>query len=216
MTVISSRIAKLNPTLLSVLLICLVSFVWGFMEVLVQHIPGGYSIYQIIWVRYATHLLFMLLVFGPRYGLKLISTKKLGLQLLRSVMMLIMPASYVVATNYMPAKNILSIFWLLPVMIVVLAYLLLGERAAWFYWVAAAFGSVCLALLIHPNRQLTGLGVLLALIMGLSFSLYVVMTRMLQEESHITNLFYTAIGVIVPLSAGLTTFWKPLTSPRAS
>ncbi len=210
MTAVTSRIAKLNPTFLSIALFCLVSFIWGIMEVIVQHIPGGYPIYQIIWVRYATHLVFMLIIFGPRYGVQLVTTRKLGLQLLRSVMMLIMPISYVLATNYMSVRNILSIFWLLPLLTVVLANVLMGERTAWFYWAAAAAGSVFLAYVLHPNRQVTGLGLILAFIMGLSFSLYIVMTRMLREESRITNLFYTGIGVIIPLSVGLTIFWKPL------
>src|SRR5512147_301335 len=134
MTAIASKITNLNSKTLSILLICGVSFLWGFLEVLVQHIPGGYSIYQIVWFRYATHLLFMLLVFAPRQGTKLIKTKRLGLQLSRSVMMLIMPISYVIATKYMSARDVLAVFWLLPVMIIILAIFLLRERVSWVYW----------------------------------------------------------------------------------
>jgi drug/metabolite transporter (DMT)-like permease len=210
-TTITSRIAKLNPNFLAIVLICIFSFIWAFLEVLVQHIPGGYSIYQIIWMRYATHWVFMLLVFGPRYGKKLIITKRLGVQLIRSVMMLIMPVSYVLATNYASVQNILSIFWLVPLMVIVSAYLLLGERVSWVYWASGAFASLFLALLLHPDRHITFVGFLLAFIMALSFSLYVVMTGMLREEFRLTNLFYTAIGVIIPLSLGFTSFWKPLT-----
>lgn len=211
MTTIISRISNLNSKNTDIMLICGFSLLWAFLEVIVQRIPGGYSVYQVVWVRYATHLVFMLILFGPRHGLKLVTTRRPGLQLLRSVMMLIMPVSYVLATNYMSVRNVLSIFWLLPLMIVVLANVLMGERTAWFYWVAAAAGSIFLAYILHPNRQITGIGFIFAFIMGLSFSLYVVMTRMLREESRITNLFYTGIGVIVPLSVGLTTFWHPLT-----
>src|SRR5512147_450936 len=125
MTAIASKITNLNSKTLSILLICGVSFLWGFLEVLVQRIPGGYSIYQIVWFRYATHLLFMVLVFLPRQGIKLIKTRRLGLQLSRSVMMLIMPVSYVLAANYMSARNILTVFWLLPVMIMILSIFLL-------------------------------------------------------------------------------------------
>ncbi len=206
MVAISSKITSLNSKTVGILLICGVSFLWGFLEVLVQHIPGGYSIYQIVWFRYATHLLFMLLIFAPRQGLKLIKTKRLGLQLSRSFMMLIMPVSYVIATKYMSARDVLAVFWLLPMMIIILAIFLLRERVSWIHWVAAITGSAILALLLRPNLHVTGLGLLLAFVMGLSFSLYIVMTRMLREESRLTNLFYTGLGVVLPLSFALAFF----------
>ncbi len=182
MAAITSKITNLNSRTLGILLICCVCFLWGFLEVLVQHIPGGYSIYQIVWMRYATHLVFMLLVFGRRQGIGLISTKRLGLQLSRSVMMLIMPVSYVIARNYISAPDILSIFWLLPLMILVLSIFMLNERVSWLYWAFAVAGSIFLAVLLHPDMNVNGSGILLAILMGLSFSLYVVMTRMLREE----------------------------------
>ncbi|HET9910801.1 MAG TPA: DMT family transporter, partial [Anaerolineales bacterium] len=91
------------------------------------------------------------------------------------------------------------------------AIFLLRERVSWFYWVSAIAGSIVLALLLHPNLHVTALGLLLAFLMGLSFSLYIVMTRMLREESRLTNLFYTGLGVVLPLSFALTAFWKPVT-----
>jgi drug/metabolite transporter (DMT)-like permease len=39
-------------------------------------------------------------------------------------------------------------------------------------------------------------------------SLYLVMTRMLRDESTLTNLFYTAACVLVPLSAIVPFFWN--------
>lgn len=211
MATITSRIMKLDSAYAGIFLICLVSFIWAFMEIVIQHIPSGYSLYQVVWVRYATHLLFMLLVFAPRYGIKLVSTHRVGLQLLRAVMMLIMPVSFIIAVEYMPAGNILTLFWLSPLMMIILAIMLLKEQASWQYWVISFVGLACIAILMHPNTSVTAMGIILSLAMGLSFSLYLVMTRMLREESTVTNLFYTAIGVLVPLSLGLPAFWKPLT-----
>ncbi len=216
MSTITSRITKLDSFPIGVLLICLVSFVWALMEFIIQYIPGGYSLYQVVWVRYATHLLFMLLVFAPRYGVKLISTRRIGLQLLRAVMMLIMPVSFIVAVNYLSVGNILTIFWLSPLMIIVLSMLLLREKVSWIYYLVSVIGLIGITVLTRPNRSLDVTGVILALAMGVSFSLYLVMTRMLRDESTITNLFYTAIGVLIPLSTRLSAFWKPLTLQSGS
>jgi len=181
------------------------------MEVIIPHIPGGYSLYQVVWVRYATHLLFMLLVFFPRNGIKLVFTPRLGLQLLRAVMMLIMPVSFILAVDYMSAGNILTIFWLSPLILIALSMFLLKEKVSWHYYLLAVFGLACIIVLTHPNRSFNAIGVILSLAMGLSFSLYLILTRMLRDEPTLTNLFYTAVGVLVPLSLRLPAFWKPLT-----
>jgi drug/metabolite transporter (DMT)-like permease len=154
----------------------------------------------------------MLLVFIPRHGIKkLVSTQRLGLQLLRSIMMLIMPVSFIVATEYMSVGNILTLFWLSPFMIMALSMFLLKEKAAWQYWAISFVGLICIVIITNPSRSITTTGIILSLAMGLSFSLYLVMTRMLREESTLTNLLYTASGVLIPLSLRLPTFWKTLT-----
>src|SRR5215204_7170620 len=114
MTTLTLRSIKLDSARIGILLICLVGLIWALMEIVIQYIPGGYSLYQVIWVRYVAHLLFMLVVFAPRHGKKLISTHRVGLQIVRAVMMLIMPVSFILAVEYMPVGTILTIFWLAP------------------------------------------------------------------------------------------------------
>lgn len=197
------------------LLMTLASLAWAAMEMVVQHVSGEYSLYEVVWMRYGTHLLLMVLIFGPLHGMKLIRTKRVGLQASRAVMMLIMPTSFILATDYMSARNIMTIFWLNPTLITALAMLLLRERVSWTSWIMPIAGFLAMAVLIHPTRNLSITGILLSLAMSLSFSLYPVMTRMLQGESILTNLFYTALGVFVPLSFALPGFWRPLTLEAA-
>jgi drug/metabolite transporter (DMT)-like permease len=206
-----SRRIKLDATRTGIFMICLVSFIWALMEIVTQMAAVDTSLYQVVWVRYAAHLAFMLLVFAPRHGLRILSTRRLGLQIVRALMMLVMPVSFIIAAPYMNVGNILTIFWLSPLMIIALSMLLLKERVAWYIWAIALVGFACIAAITHPNLALNPLGVMLALAMGLSFSLYLVMTRMLREESTVTNLFYTAAGVLLPLSLRLPAIWKPLT-----
>lgn len=211
MAAITTKMMKLDSTRTGIVLICLVSFIWALMEIFTSYASTKYSLYQVVWVRYATHLIFMLLVFAPRHGLRLVTTRRIGLQLVRGLMMLVMPASFILGVNYMPVANILSIFWLAPLMIMLLSILLMKEGAAWYYWAIMLVGFACILVLTRPTWSGSLSGVLLSLAMGLSFSLYLVMTRMLREESTLTNLFYTAVCVLIPLSIGLPTFWQPLT-----
>lgn len=213
MVIIASKIHKLDTARTSILLICLVGFVWALMELITQVVAVNYSLYEVIWMRYATHLLFMLVVFAPRLGLRLLATHRLGLQILRGLMMLVMPVSFILAAPYMNIANILAIFWLAPFIIIGLSVVWLKERVPWYSWGLALIGYTCILILVHPNRALSLPGILLAMAMGLSLSLYIVLTRVLREESTTTNLFYTAASVLVPMSARLPAVWKPLTLP---
>ena len=211
MTTLTQKYLKLDSTWTGIFLICVLGFLWAFTEILAQYAAVQYSLYQVIWVRYLTHLLFMIIVFGPRLGTKLIATRRVGLQFLRAIMMLITPASFIIGVNYMWVGNILSIFWLMPIMIIVLSMFLLKEQVSWPVWLLGLFGLACVLFLAHPNKTFSLVGIGLALVMGSAFSLYVVLTRMLRDESHLTNLFYTALGVLIPLSFWVPGVWKPLT-----
>lgn len=213
MSALASRLAKLDPTLTGIVLIVVVSFIWALMEIITSYASQTYSLYQVVWVRYAVHLLFMLLVFAPRQGLRLVTTHRLGLQIGRGLMMLAMPVSFILAVDHMPTGNILSIFWLAPLMIMLLSLLLMKEGAAWYYWVLMLVGFGCILVITRPTGSGTVWGLILSLVMGLSFSLYVVMTRMLREEPTLTNLFYTAVSVLIPLAFKLPGVWRPLNLP---
>jgi len=196
---------------MGIVMICLLGFIWALMEILTQVAAREYSLYQVVWVRYFAHLLFMLIVFIPRQGFQWMATGRLGLQVARALMMLIMPVSFILAVEYIPVNSILAIFWLSPFMMLGLSFLLLKERAPWQYWVIALFGLSCILIITRPSDFGNAAGLILAVTMGLSFSLYIVMTRMLRPEPTLTNLFYTAVGVLVPLSFKIPSVWKPLT-----
>jgi drug/metabolite transporter (DMT)-like permease len=56
-------------------------------------------------------------------------------------------------------------------------------------------------------------GLALTFVMAATFGLYVVLTAELDRtESFLTNLFYSALGVFVPLTLALPLWWQPLTS----
>src|SRR5262245_59785431 len=149
MTTLTSKFMKVDSTWSGIFLICVLGFLWAFTEILAQYAAVQYSLYQVIWVRYATHLLFMIVVFGPRLGTKLVATRRVGLQFLRAIMMLITPASFIIAANYMWVGNVLSIFWLMPFMVIALSVLFLKEGAPWPVWLLTFFGLACILVLAH-------------------------------------------------------------------
>ena len=211
MAVAAVKALQTRTALSSILLVSLVGLIWAVMEIITQVVAVGYSIYQVIWMRYAAHLLLMVAVFGPRYGRRLFATSRPGLQIVRGLMMLGMPVSFILASPSMSTGNILAIFWLAPFMIMGLALVWLRERVPWYSWGLALLGYACILVLVRPGGTFSLPGSLLALAMGASLSLYIVLSRILREEPALPSLIYTAVSVLVPMSLRVPFVWKPLT-----
>lgn len=192
---------------------CVAALLWAAIEVIGAWLPDAPSGYEIVWVRYATHLLFMLVVLSPRFGSALFKTTRPLSQLGRGLLMLGMPIFFIIGTHYLSLVNIWSVFWLMMLATMLLAMLLLHERTAWPVWLATGVAFVGVVLLMHPHRTLLGPAILLPIGMGACFGLYLVSIRMLHSESLLPSLFYTALAVFVPLSFGLPAYWSAVTLP---
>jgi drug/metabolite transporter (DMT)-like permease len=133
------------------------------------------------------------------------------MQLVRSTLMLGMPASFIIAFQRMSLDNLLAIFWLSPLLVMAAAAWWLGEKVSLSRWSAGIACFVGVVLILRPDRGLLHWSALLPLVMALCFGLYLVMTRSMQAEDTLTSLFYTAGGVFFLLSFALPFFWQPLT-----
>jgi drug/metabolite transporter (DMT)-like permease len=205
----------MTPGRLSLLWMGAFVALWAVVEVLAGEILRLYSPYQVVWTRYAVHLALMLAWWGLRDSASLWRTRRPLFQMARSLLMLGMPASWVIAMQHgVHPETLMSIFWLSPLLILVLAHVLLGERAPWKIWAAGAVACLGANLLfIHgplPPLRLLAFPVGMAL----TFSLYVVMTRSLRSEPMRANLFYTAFGVLAALSPAIPPLWIPPTAPH--
>lgn len=188
----------------------LAALFWAIMELTPGFVPHGFSALQLVWVRYGTHLIFMLAVFGPRYRMDLVRTHALKLQLFRPVFMIGMPLCFLIGLKFMPLANAWSIFWVAPFLTMALAAILLRERISILQWLAtivAIFGAIAI---YQPNGGLLHWTIIFPLGMAFCFSAYLILTRALREERRVTNLFYTALVVFLPWSLGLPRFWQSL------
>jgi drug/metabolite transporter (DMT)-like permease len=179
---------------------------WPIVEALANVLSRPYSPVQIVWMRYGTHLLLMLVLWTPAGPARLLRTRRPGLHALRALTMLGMPACYVLATTRMPVVTVMSIFWVAPLLALGLAAVLLGDRPGPWRWLAAA-AAYAGALLILGPWAVPRASAVLPLAMAGCFALYQVLTRAMREETTSTRLFYTALGVWLPLGLLLPWFW---------
>lgn len=183
---------------------------WAVLEAGVGgRMQGHYPLLQVVWCRYAVHLATLGLLFGWRRPDRLWTTARPGYQMTRSMLMLVMPVSFVTALDAGIAGNtIWAMFWVSPVLIIVIARAVLGERASWSQWAMAAIGAAVVAFMVDPLLPPSPpLLLMIPVVMALSFSAYVVMTRSLSGERVLANLFYTALGVFLALTPLMPMVW---------
>jgi len=192
------------------LMVAFVAF-WAAEEVLTLQLLGRYGLVQIVWLRFLLHLLVLWgasALWAPRNDASLWRTQRPGFQLIRASMLTGMPAFWVmgVRSEVSPAMS-MSVFWVAPLLILMFAQVLLGERAPRRVWLATALSSAGVFALTGPHEAPRPQLLWFPLGVAVCFSLYVVMTRSLRGASTRVNLFYSGLGVCLMLAPLIPSRW---------
>jgi drug/metabolite transporter (DMT)-like permease len=182
---------------------------WAIVEtVFGRHLQRSYDVMQIVWMRYAVHLLVVFGIWGWHQPSRIWRTERPRFHLTRSLMMLIMPLSFAwgLAHGVTPGLT-WSLFWLAPLAVTLIAIVWRRERPARSTWIGVALGLLGVIVIETPSIAAPPVASVAPFAMALSFSIYVVMTRFLRTEHLEANLFYTAFGVFAVLSFFMPSVW---------
>ena len=173
-----SRILRDPPDAIrAILLMCAGVSLFPFMNAAVKLLAVHYPAAQITWARFTGHLIVMLAVFLPRYRWSLLRTRKLGVQMARSVLMLASNLVFVMAIGHVPLATASAIGFTSPLIVTALSVPLLRETVGWRHWGAVMVGFAGALLVIRPGRGLGDPAVLLLLLSSATYALYQIATR---------------------------------------
>jgi len=178
------------------------------MEAVAKYLIGhGHSPIMVSWARYITHLgllLLLLVRFKPK---ELVRTKRLGLQVLRSLLIVSLTVLFFAAVKTMTLADATTILYAGPLLIVVFSGPVLGERVGLHRWTGVIVGFVGVVIIVRPGGEI-GWGAAMAFAAALCYASYALATRVLgPTESPVSTVFYTAFVGTVPLSAAVPFFW---------
>lgn len=175
---------------------------WAALEIVLgAYLHAPYSLFQIVWCRYAVHLCIVLLVWGWRRPEIVWSTSRPVSHLFRSFLMIIMPCSFAFAVQRgIPAEFVWSVFWIAPALIIIFASGFLKERPPLAIVIVSVTGAIAATAIFGHFQPPSLNAIVLALAVAASFSLYVVMTRSLRHQALEANMFYTAIVPFIMLT----------------
>ncbi len=178
------------------------------MDTMAKSLSRFYPVTGIVWPRYAFHLLFVVIILGPRMKLGLARTRRLGLQILRGGVLAASSMLFFSALKFMPMAEASSISFVAPMLATLLGVLLLKEKVEPARWVAVAAGFVGVLIIIRPGSGIFSWVAVLPLATAATFAAYQILTRKLAGvDNPYTSLFYSGLIGTVTLAAVLPFAW---------
>lgn len=179
------------------------------MDVMVKVLTASYPVPMIAALRYFVHLMLMVALLGPRHGRALLKTTRTGWVIARAVSLAGATLFIALALKRMPVAEMTAIVFLSPLLVVLVAGPLLGEKVGPADWIAALVGFVGILLIARPGAEggLDPVGLACALGGVVVMTVYQLLSRTLAAtESTLALLFWTAM-------TGSTIFgvWLPWT-----
>jgi drug/metabolite transporter (DMT)-like permease len=184
-----------NRPLLGVLLLVMATGLFACLDTANKALVTEYNVPLVVAIRYITHAILMIALLGPTRGRELVTTKRPGLVIVRALCLVVSTFFAGLALQRMPVAETISIVYLSPIIVVLLARPLLGETIGLVGWIAAAAGFLGVLLIVRPGGGLDMLGVGFALCNVVVTVVYFLLSRILAKtEKTLALLFYSALG----------------------
>lgn len=150
-------------------------------------------IVEIVWARFFGQFLLMLTVLSVLPVSALLGTRKLGWELLRSVLMAATTAFNFLALQYLRLDQTVTVIFLGPLIVALLAGPLLGEWVGWRRLAAILVGFGGILIAVHPGINLhPAFGYAFGAVTA--FSLFMLLTRYLAAyDRPLTMLFFSIL-----------------------
>ncbi len=178
-----------------------------------KHLVAKYPTDFVLWVRYSVQTLTLLLLLGPSLGRRLVATPSFALQVARGLLMVTSSLLMLLAFARMPLADATAISYTAPTIVMVLAFLFLGERVTPLRLASVAAGLIGVLLIVRPGSTIFQPAAAFPLAAAVAGASYQVLTRKLALEDARTMLFYASVVGAVVLTALMP--WRGVPGPHA-
>ncbi|MBR2814615.1 MAG: DMT family transporter [Reyranella sp.] len=201
--------SRTSRPLLGVLFMCTACALFPIMNGLVKLLAATYQPQEIVWFRIVSHLVLIAAIFMPRMGFGLLRTHQIGTQFMSSVMMLLSTLFFFSAVKSIPVAEAISVTFVAPLAVVLLAWPMLGERITPFRLAAVVVGFSGVLIVIRPGSAVFQWASLLLLCSALCYAIYQILIRRLAGIDHpATSVFYSVLLGAILMSIWLPFVWK--------
>lgn len=169
--------ARPQRPLRGILYLCLGVFFFSLHDVAVKWVSGVYPLAEVLAIRSATAVPFFLVLVHLNAGLRALASSRLGLILVRAVLLLIGYLAYYLGFAALPFTDAVALYMSVPLIIVALSGPFLGERIGWLSWLAVIAGFAGVLVMLQPGSGVFEPAALLILFCACLYSIAMVITR---------------------------------------
>lgn len=166
-----------DSILRAVLYMLLAVTLFPFLNASVKYLGKIYPMPEIFWARYAGHLIYCLVAFLPRYGLRIFVTARPAIQAWRSLLLFGASAFYFLGLLTVALPTASAIAFVGPIIVTALSVPMLGEKVGTRRWTAVVLGFCGALVIIRPGSDVVQWGAVLVLLDALCYAIYQILSR---------------------------------------
>lgn len=199
---------KISNTLWGTLLLLLTYFFFSVMELSAKELGQIFNPFQIVFSRYLSQLIILLILFNKN-TITFLKSPFPSLQILRGALLLITTCFMFSGLAYLPFAENIAIYMIGPVITTILAFLILKEKISFVQVVIVIIGLIGAIIIANPNSASFNFAIIFPFLAALCFAFFTISTKFLNSsDSNQTTLLYTALtGTILSLPF-IIFFWE--------
>jgi drug/metabolite transporter (DMT)-like permease len=166
-----------------------IAFILGFCAVIplgdatAKLLGASVPLVQVLLCRFGGQAIILLPVVALTGGSLMLPARILWLTFLRTILHVTAMGAFFVALRYLPLADATAITFVLPFILLLLGWLLMGEEVGPRRLAACTAGFVGTLLVIQPSFAVVGWPALLPLVVALIFACFMLLTRRIAKEA---------------------------------
>jgi drug/metabolite transporter (DMT)-like permease len=183
---------------------------FSFLDAIAKSLHGEASLLQITAMRYLIATILMVLLLNPLKAREIFKTKKIGLQIFRSLILLGSTLINFAALKYLQLDQTMAILFTTPFFVAILAGPILGEWVGKFRWAAIGVGFIGVLIITEPWGKALHPAMLFSLGGALFYAIYSITTRILSKyDSTLTTVLHSNLwaSLIIVVIAAPSWVW---------
>ena len=146
-------------------------------------LSGKVALGQLLLVRFGVQAILLIPIISMTGRIWRMNARVFNLTLLRTIMHILGIGMMVSALHYLPLADAIAIAFVMPFIMLLLGYYVLGEEVGYRRLVACGVGFVGTLLVVQPSFQQVGWPALLPIGVALNFALFMLVTRKIAKET---------------------------------
>ena len=196
-----------NRATLGILFLCLGILVFSLQDAVIKAVSGSYALTQVVSFRCLVSVPILLLLVHVEGGIGTLFTREFWPLIWRAALLLVGYTTYYMAFPALPLADAVALYFTVPLFMLALAPLILGETIGWRRITAVLVGFVGVVVMLKPGAGLFEPAALLSLSSAITYALAMLMARKMGTETTASVMAFYQNGVYLAGALAIAGFF---------